>query len=373
MPAAFAAIRVSRSSTVRRPTLEEMARRADSGEMFCGLQHRREWPRHRVAARCAALHRSRLAARRSSSTTAKSFAPRPTTTSCCATDAIACRRAIAAARPIADAAVSGASAAATKWSTSRINGPPACRRIGWRTSGICAAASTRTSPERTAITSISIAGTIARRTSSACRPRITFACTTARATVRASIRGAHGAAISDALAAAGRRSGVDEAFSDAQAQRAREFWTDPRYADVRGRAVARRVAIAVRRYPRDGTDKRCCGVTAIPQRARAPRSRLIGSLPGRATTSSRRERQAEIARRSALRPRDRCRATCAAALDQTGSVRGAARLLRVRPIGLSPASADVDRAIRGTCRTRNSQGRRRSGDDQPRRRTTSIA
>ena len=46
----------------------------------------------------------------------------------------------------------------------------------------------RTSLERTGITSISIAGTIARRTSSACRLASIFACTTGRASVMASTR-----------------------------------------------------------------------------------------------------------------------------------------------------------------------------------------
>ncbi len=52
------------------PTLEDMARRADSRRGVLGLQHRRTWPRHRVAARCASLYRARLRCSRWSSTTA---------------------------------------------------------------------------------------------------------------------------------------------------------------------------------------------------------------------------------------------------------------------------------------------------------------
>ena len=66
-------------------------------------------------------------------------------------------------------------------------------------------------PERIAITSISIAATIDRPTSSGCRRRTTSGCTTARATARTSIPQAHGAAIRDALARLAGRSGVEPA------------------------------------------------------------------------------------------------------------------------------------------------------------------
>ena len=43
------------------PTLEEMARRHDSGELLLGLQHRRARPPDRVAAGGASIYRSRCA------------------------------------------------------------------------------------------------------------------------------------------------------------------------------------------------------------------------------------------------------------------------------------------------------------------------
>ena len=135
-------------------------------------------------------------------------------------------------------------------------------------------------------------------------------------------RHAHGAAISDALI----RLGVDPQWSaryaEIQSQRARRFWTDPRYADIRAAVCeARRNQDAITR------DRHR---QATLQRYRDADERLrqaqLSAAAWARDSGIRRTRQAELARAIRIRPEidaDRVRA----ALDQTGSIRGAARAL----------------------------------------------
>ncbi len=133
---------------------------------------------------------------------------------------------------------------------------------------------------------------------------------------------AHGAAIRDALERlSGDRAWV-ERFSAAQAERARAFWTDPRYAYLRERIIAER------RNPSDLTRERHREATL--RRYLDPEERrkqsLVSAAAWAADDGIRRGKQADVAR--VIRLRDDIDAQVVrAALDQTGSLRGAARLL----------------------------------------------
>ena len=133
---------------------------------------------------------------------------------------------------------------------------------------------------------------------------------------------AHGAAISDALARLSEDPEWSKRFSEAQAQRARAFWAEPRYADIR------KSLCEARRNPSDVTRERHRQASLV--RYAVPEERMRQSRVSRAAwardDNSRRERQAEIARGIRLR-REIGPAEVRAALDQAGSVRGAARLL----------------------------------------------
>jgi deoxycytidine triphosphate deaminase len=133
---------------------------------------------------------------------------------------------------------------------------------------------------------------------------------------------AHGAAISDALA----RLAVDpewrKRFGATQAQRARAFWTDARYAGIRA------AICEARRNPSDETRARHRMATLKRYEDPAERRRH-----GQAMTAAwarddgtRRVQQAAVARGIRIRPEiDAARVR--SALDETGSIRGAARLL----------------------------------------------
>ena len=132
----------------------------------------------------------------------------------------------------------------------------------------------------------------------------------------------HGAAISDALS----RRAVDpvwvQRFSEAQAQRARVFWTDPRYAQIR------EALSEARRNPTPETRERhrqaMLAHYSNPDE-RAKQGRRMAAAWAR-DGGARRSRQAETARNLRLRNEiDSVRVRDA--LDQTGSLRGAARLL----------------------------------------------
>lgn len=133
---------------------------------------------------------------------------------------------------------------------------------------------------------------------------------------------AHGAAISDALARLACDPAWSERFSAVQAQRARTFWTDPRYAEIRARIID------ARRNPSDLTRERHRAATV--RRYMDPEERLrqgrVSAHVWAQDDGRRRAAQADIARDIRLRA-DIGAAEVRAALDTTGSIRGAARLL----------------------------------------------
>jgi dCTP deaminase len=133
---------------------------------------------------------------------------------------------------------------------------------------------------------------------------------------------AHGAAISDAISRLNADPEWRARYGAAQAKRAREFWIDPRYASIRA------ALCEARRNQSDATRERHREATlhcySDPEE-RIRQARLSAAARAR-DDGTRRERQAEIARAIRIRPEidvERVRA----ALNQTGSVRGAARML----------------------------------------------
>jgi dCTP deaminase len=131
---------------------------------------------------------------------------------------------------------------------------------------------------------------------------------------------AHGAAIRDALERRAADPEWSKRYGATQAQRAREFWSDPRYAEVR-RALGE-----ARRNPSDETRERLAMLRRYGDpEEHARQSRLMSAAWAR-DDGTRRHRQAELARTIRLRPEIDA-ARLRAALDQTGSIRGAARLL----------------------------------------------
>jgi deoxycytidine triphosphate deaminase len=133
---------------------------------------------------------------------------------------------------------------------------------------------------------------------------------------------AHGAAIRDALVRLAGDPQWSARFAAQQAKRARAFWTDPRYADIRT------AVCEARRNPSETTRER--HRQAMLQRYRDPDERIrqarLSTAAWARDDGTRRNQQAEIAR--AIRIRQGIDAEgVRAALDQTGSVRGAARML----------------------------------------------
>ncbi|MCC6195609.1 MAG: dCTP deaminase [Burkholderiales bacterium] len=133
---------------------------------------------------------------------------------------------------------------------------------------------------------------------------------------------AHGAAIRDAFARLATDPAWRSRFGASQAERARAFWSDPRYQAIRD------AVCAARRNPSDLTRDR--HRQAMLRRyedpaERARQGRLSVAAWAR-DTGVRRQHQAEIARHIRLRPGIDCD-TVRAALDQAGAIRGAARLL----------------------------------------------
>jgi dCTP deaminase len=135
-------------------------------------------------------------------------------------------------------------------------------------------------------------------------------------------RQAHGTAISDALSRLAVDPAWKERFAAAQAKRARDFWSDPRYVDIRT------AVCEARRNPSETTRDR--HRHAMLERYRDPDERTSHACLSAAAWArddgTRRKRQAEIARAIRIRP-DIGDARVRAALHQTGSVRGAARVL----------------------------------------------
>ena len=135
-------------------------------------------------------------------------------------------------------------------------------------------------------------------------------------------RRAHGDAISDALARLARNPDWRERFAEAQGDRARRFWSDPRYTDVRAalREARRNLSDLTRARHREAT------LARYHDPAERVRQAGLSAAAWARDDGTRRSRQADVARTLRLRPEiDAARVR--AALHQTGSIRGAARLL----------------------------------------------
>ena len=136
-------------------------------------------------------------------------------------------------------------------------------------------------------------------------------------------RDAHGAAISEALARLALDPSWRENFSRVQADRVIQFWTDDRYAQIRASLIE------LRRNPSRATRDAHSRATSLRYSDPAERLRQSG-LSARAWSrddGSRRQAQAEIARRINIREEITAEVV-RTALDTTGSIRGAADLLR---------------------------------------------
>jgi deoxycytidine triphosphate deaminase len=133
---------------------------------------------------------------------------------------------------------------------------------------------------------------------------------------------AHGDSIRDALSRRASDPAWRDRFALLQAQRARDFWSDPRYADIRA------AVCEARRNPGEATRERHRQAAIIRYRDPNERIRQAGMSAAAwlRDDGTRRQRQAEVARTIRIRNEidgERVRA----ALHQTGSIRGAARLL----------------------------------------------
>ena len=133
---------------------------------------------------------------------------------------------------------------------------------------------------------------------------------------------AHGAAIRDALARRALDPRWSEHFGAVQAQRAANFWHEDRYQDIRRRVLEARA------NPSEATRERMKAAQLAryaDPRERQRHAQLMRGAWAR-DDGQRRRAQADVARRINVREEitaERVRA----ALDQTGSIRGAARLL----------------------------------------------
>ncbi len=133
---------------------------------------------------------------------------------------------------------------------------------------------------------------------------------------------AHGESIRSALAQRALDPHWVARFADAQRERALSFWHDERYGAIRERLIE------ARRNPSDAT--REAHRDAAINRYADPEERARCAQSARnawaADDGSRRRRQAEVARNINLRE-NITQGTVRAALDRAGSIRGAARLL----------------------------------------------
>jgi deoxycytidine triphosphate deaminase len=133
---------------------------------------------------------------------------------------------------------------------------------------------------------------------------------------------AHGQAISDALARRAEDPEWRAQFSRVQSERAQTFWSDPRFAQLRQRLIEER------RNPTDATREahRAATLRRYADPGERERQSRLSTAAWAADDGARRRRQAETARSLKLRGEitaERVRA----ALDETGSIRGAARAL----------------------------------------------
>ena len=133
----------------------------------------------------------------------------------------------------------------------------------------------------------------------------------------------HSAAIRDALRRLAADPDWQQRFSAALSKRAVSFWSDARYAQIREQVIAmrRNQSEATRDKHRQAMLRRYSDPDA-----RAQHGVLMRDAWGR-DDGSRRQMQAEIARGIRLR-KDMTAEVVRAALDQTGSIRGAAALLQ---------------------------------------------
>jgi deoxycytidine triphosphate deaminase len=133
---------------------------------------------------------------------------------------------------------------------------------------------------------------------------------------------AHGAAISEVLERLALNPVWRENFSNAQSRRARQFWSDERYAQMRANLIECRL------NPSQAT--RDAHSRAMRRRYSDPMERVrqsqISARVWAQDDGSRRSRQADIARTIKLR-QEITADVVRAALDTTGSIRGAADLL----------------------------------------------
>ena len=132
----------------------------------------------------------------------------------------------------------------------------------------------------------------------------------------------HGAAIQEGFRRLARDPAWRERFVEAQQTRAQTFWRDAKYAEVRA------ALIAGRRNPSDATreaHRRATLRRYADPNERAHQSRLMQAAWA-ADNGSRRERQRWVARQIRLREEITAEVV-RAALDETGSIRGAAWLM----------------------------------------------
>jgi dCTP deaminase len=133
---------------------------------------------------------------------------------------------------------------------------------------------------------------------------------------------AHGAAITEALERLSLDPAWRENFARVQSDRARRFWTEERYAEIRAQVIDKR------RNPTQAT--RDAHSRAMLARYANPAEReRQGQISARAWArddGSRRDRQAEVARQIKLRPEITAEVV-RHALHETGSIRGAADML----------------------------------------------
>ena len=134
---------------------------------------------------------------------------------------------------------------------------------------------------------------------------------------------AHGAAIRDSLSRRALDPEWRERFAGVQAERATSFWRDERYENIR------RQLIEARRNPSEAT-RHAMRVASLARYSNPAERARHSELMRRAWAGddgTRRSAQAQIAREVNLRPEitaERVRT----ALDEAGSIRGAARLLQ---------------------------------------------
>ncbi|MEA3340796.1 MAG: dCTP deaminase [Chloroflexota bacterium] len=157
----------------------------------------------------------------------------------------------------------------------------------------------------------------------------------------------HGRAIREAFERLSQEPGWHEKFSQAQRERAIRFWRDEEYAEIRAKVIEQRrnPTDATRQAHREATLRR---YSDPDERAR--HSELMKAAWAK-DDGARRRKQAEIARHINLRS-DITPEIVRDALDQTGSIRGAARLLNCDR-SVFRRFPDVLRAFRGQRRDRN--------------------